>query len=67
MENIIRNLRLNQLDADVLLLEQNFDDESLFQFVTELGHERAVNELVGRYLFTRGAAEIVCNMTARNI
>jgi len=67
MENIIRNLRLNHLDADVLLLEQTFNDyETLFQFVTELGRERSVNELVGRYLFTRGAAEIVCNMTARN-
>ncbi len=59
MENLIRNLRLNQLDADVLLLEHNFDNETLFQFVTELGFERAVNELVGRYFFTRAAAEII--------
>jgi hypothetical protein len=62
MENIIRNLRLNHLDADVLLLDQTFHNyETLFQFVTEREPEQVVNELVGRYLFTRGAAEIVCN------
>lgn len=65
MENIVRNLRLNQLDTDVLLLEQNFDGETLFEFVTERGPERTVNELVGRYLFTRAAAEIVYNMSMR--
>jgi hypothetical protein len=64
MENIVRNLRMNQLHADVLLLEQNFDIETLFEFVTERGPERTVNELVGRYLFTRAAAEIVCDMAA---
>ncbi len=61
MDIIIRNLRLNQFYNDVLLLEQNFDEETLFQFVTEREHEQALNELVGRYSFTRGAAEIVCD------
>lgn len=61
MDIIIHNLRLNQFNNDVFLLEQNFDEETLFQFVTEREHEQALNELVGRYLFTRAAAEIVCD------
>jgi hypothetical protein len=68
MEDIIREFGLQRLDADIALLRQHFTEETFVLYMGrhEFDHrDIVINELVGRFGFTREAAIIICEVNDR--
>jgi hypothetical protein len=68
MDDIIREFELQHLHADIALLRNNFTEETFRLYMD--GHDRdlrdvVMNELVGRFGFTREAAMIICEANDR--
>jgi hypothetical protein len=68
MDDIIREFGLQRLDADIALLRQHFTEETFGLYMDR--HDRdlrdiLINELVGRFGFTREAAIIICDVNDR--
>lgn len=59
MDDIIHELIMNELFVDVALLQQHFTEGFFVEFAIGRDSDSIVNELVGRYGFTRRAADIM--------